>query len=94
MKYNFLKLNGEIVKTNNLKQFGENLGIKEYSYNSLNWEKINRFNVKYPISQEHFKFLGKYGLIPNTFNIACLQNLGMVYLFSNDLNRIERGLVK
>ena len=79
MKYNFLRTDGKIIKTNGLNTIKEGLTL----------ESLNRLKPLWKIQKEENEFLKRYGLINSIFNIAVLQHLNLVYLFSNDLKRIE-----
>jgi hypothetical protein len=89
MKYNFITKNGEIIETDSIKILFEGLGIK-----NMSWERLNRIHSVERFTKEQADFLKKYGLSPSTWNVACLQQIGMVYLYSADLARIKQMQVK
>lgn len=79
-KYNFINKYGEIIKTNNLSTIQKGL-----SWNSLNL----RCKTTYLLKSER-DFFEQYGLSLSVFNVATFQQLGMVYLFKKDLERLEK----
>jgi hypothetical protein len=85
MKYNFIKLNGEIVSTNNLST------IKK----GLTWDKLNNFMPIWNFKKEENDFLKRWGLSNSVFNVGCIHNLGMVYLpefFYNQIIKMKGGI--
>jgi hypothetical protein len=80
MKYNFLKINGDILETNNPKR---DIGF--------DWNEINRFGYIGYMTKEEKEWLDKYKLPPSRFNLACLDLIHMVFLFPNDLKRLKGG---
>lgn len=81
MKYNFIALNGAIIETDNLST------IKE----GLTWERLNHLRPEWNITKEEKAFLDKYKLYCSVWNVAVLQHLKMVYLFSTDYKRLKGG---
>lgn len=89
MKYNFINKYGEIIETDSLKTLFESFGIK-----NMSWDRLNHIHTIETFTKEQADFLDKYGLKHSTWNVACLQQIGMVYLYSADLERIKQMQVK
>lgn len=85
-KYIFLTIEGEIIKTNNIKKFGESRGFK-----NLDWYYLNNLRTDNILKSE-YEFLNKWGLNPSVFNVGCLRYLKAVYLPEYFYNKLKGGL--
>lgn len=80
MKYKFLKLDGSIIEGEHIRSLA-----------GKDWETINRLKPLWDLTKSEHEFLKEYGLPNSIFNVACLQHLGMVYLFNADYERLKGG---
>ena len=81
MKYNFLNKEGRIISTDKLST------IKK----GLTWEKLNGLVPLWAFKKEEKEFFKKYGFYSSIWNVACFQQLGLIYLFSKDIERLKGG---
>jgi len=80
-KYNFINTDGLIIETDKLST------IKK----GLNLANLNHLKPIWRVKKEEQEFFLRYGLYMSVFNVGCLQELNMVYLFPNDYKRLKGG---
>jgi len=78
MRYKFITKNGEVKEATNIKKL-----------TGYTWGEINVLNLKWKFYKEEGDFLRKYHLKPTTFNIACLQNLNLVFLNESEFKNLN-----